>query len=152
MKIAVAVLLTFALASLTQARIIESLSYPDLFDKADLVVIAKVISTQDTTERAQIIGLPGQFVGLSTEFEIRVVMKGDKNMKECVLHHYRLLNPKQRIKAGPMLACFDPKQRTRFLLFLRREADGRYSPVSGQVDPASCSIQPLKGDDQEADD
>ena len=84
-------------------------------------------------------------VGLSTQFDISVVLKGDKHLKKCVLHHFRLTNPKEMMIDGPMLASFDPKQHTRFLLFLHREADGRYAPVSGQTDPTMFSVQKLEG-------
>jgi len=46
---------------------------------------------------------------------------------------------------GPSLASFDAKEHTRYLLFLHREADGRYSPVSGQTDPAFFSAVKLEG-------
>ena len=144
-----AVLLTVGLASLAQARELESQSYQELYAKADLVVIAKPISTKDTTEQAVLpkIGPPLQVVGLSTEFDIALVMKGDKSLKKLVLHHYRLADPDAEMKManGPMLASFDPTQGACFLLFLHREADGRYAPVSGQTDPASCSVQKLRG-------
>jgi len=125
----------------------RSWSYQELYDQADLVVIAKPISTQDTTEAAVLpnIAPDVHVVGLSTEFEISVVMKGDKSLKKCVLHHYRLANPKELMMNGPMLAAFDPKQYTRYLIFLHREDDGRYSPVSGQTDPATFSVLKLEG-------
>ena len=74
-----------------------------------------------------------------------LVMKGDKSAKKMTLHHYRLTDPKQLMFNGPTLASFDPKQVAQFLLFLHREADGRYSPVSGQTDPASISAVELQG-------
>jgi hypothetical protein len=49
------------------------------------------------------------------------------------------------MKNGPNLATFDPGQHHRFLLFLRREADGRYCPVSGQTDPTLFSVVKLEG-------
>ena len=138
-------ILTAALSA--QAREMRSWSYQELYDQADLVVIAKPISTQDASEKAVLpnISPDVHVVGLSTEFAISVVMKGDKRLKKCVLHQYRLTNPKEMMNNGPMLASFDPKQHTRFLLFLHREADGRYAPVSGQTDPTLFSVQKLEG-------
>ena len=131
----------------TQARIMRSWSYQELFDQADLVVIAKPISSQDTTEQALLPNIAPDMhvIGLSTEFDLSVVMKGDKSLKKLFLHHYRLTNPKQLMMNGPSLASFDTKQYSRYLLFLHREADGRYSPVSGQTDPAMFSILKLEG-------
>ena len=62
-----------------------------------------------------------------------------------MLRHYRLADPKQPMINGPNLASFDPKQNARFLLFLHRETDGRYSPVSGQTDPTLFSVLRLEG-------
>ena len=147
MKRIITGLLILTAALLAQARGMRSWSYQELYDQADLVVIAKPISTQDTAEKAVLPNFSPDLhvVGLSTAFDISVVMKGDKSLKKCVLHHYRLANPKEMRDNGPMLASFDPKQHTRFLLFLHREADGRYSPVSGQTDPTLFSVQKLEG-------
>ena len=147
MKTIITGFLILMAALLAQARKMRSWTYQELYDQADLVVIAKPISTQDASEKAVLpnISPDVHVVGLSTEFAISVVMKGDKRLKECVLHHYRLTNPKEMMINGPMLASFDPKQHTRFLLFLHREADGRYAPVSGQTAPTMFSVQKLEG-------
>ena len=133
MKRITAILLILATALLAQARIMRTWSYQELYDQSDLVVVAKPVSTQETAEKATLpdIAPDVHAVGLATEFDISVVMKGDKSVKKATLHHYRLADPKQLMMNGPSLASFDPKQHTRFLLFLHREPDGRYSPVSG---------------------
>ena len=125
----------------------KSWSYQELYDQSDLVVIAKPISTQDTTEKATLPNISPEVpvVGLSTEFDVSLVMKGDKSAKKATLHHYRLAAPKQLMINGPSLASFDLKQPMHYLLFLHREADGRYSPVSGQTDPALFSVVKLEG-------
>jgi hypothetical protein len=129
-----------------QARLMRSWSYKELYDTADLVLVAKPISTQDTTEKAVLPNISPEVkvVGVSTDFEISVVMKGDKNIKKTTLHHYRLAEPRPLIN-GPTLVSFDPKGITHFLLFLHREPDGRYSPVSGQTDPGLFSVLKLEG-------
>lgn len=116
-------------------------------DQADLVVIAKPVITTNTTEKATLPGISPNIpvIGNETRFEVRLVLKGDKNLKTIVLHHYQLANPNQPLLNGPMLAEFDPKQHYSFLLFLRRDTDGRYSPVTGQTDPALFSIIRLEG-------
>jgi len=147
MKTIITGFLILAAALLAQAREMRSWSYQELYDQADLVVIAKPISTQDASEKAVLpnISPDVHVVGLSTEFAISVVMKGDRSLKKCVLHHFRLANPKEMMINGPMLTSFDPKQHTRFLLFLHREAEGRSAPVSGQTDPRVFSVQKLEG-------
>lgn len=147
MKRIIAALLILSTVLLAQARLIPTWSYQKLYDEADLVVIAKPTSTQDTTEKAVLpnIAPDVHVVGLSTGFDISVVMKGNKSVKKVTLHHYRLAESKQLMENGPCLASFDPKQPARFLLFLHREADGRYSPVSGQTDPTLFSVLKLEG-------
>lgn len=132
---------------LAQARTMRTWSYQELYDQSDLVVIAKPTSVQDTTEEAVLpnISPDVHVVGLSTEFEISVVMKGEKSVKKATLHHYRLADPKRLMDNAPNIASFDPKQHTRFLLFLHREPDGRFSPVSGQTDPTLFSVLRLAG-------
>ena len=120
----------------------EASTYEEMFDKADLVVIAKPSSTSDTKERSKLPGVGDviPLIGINTEFETRVVLKGDKKVRKFVLHHYKLAEPEVPIVNSPDLAAFDLKSRKSFLLFLIKEADGRYAPASGQVDPASFSV------------
>jgi len=147
MKKLISGILVLATVLLAQAREMKTWSYQELYDQADLVVIARNLSTQDTTEKAVLPNISPDVpvVGLSSDFDVRVVMKGDKGLKKLVLHHYRLANPEAGLIDGPQLASFDAKQSARFLLFLHRESDGRYSPVSGQTDPALFSIVKLNG-------
>ena len=112
------------------------------------MIIAKPISTKDTSEKTTIPDIVPdiQLIGLSTEFKISLVMKGDKSMKKATLHHYRFANPDEEPINGPRFVSFDPRQQpsTWFLLFLHLESDGRYSPVSGQTDPV-ISVLKLDG-------
>jgi hypothetical protein len=132
---------------LAQARLMRTWSYQQLYDQADLVAIARPTSSQETAEKATLpnISPDVHVVGLSTEFELSVVMKGEKSLKKVTLHHYRLPDPKQFLDNGPNLASFNSKEHTRYLLFLHLEADGRYSPVSGQTDPTLFSVLKLEG-------
>jgi hypothetical protein len=122
--------------------VVESASYQEMFDKADLIVIAKPVSTAATTERTML--MPGKFhvIGISTDFETRVVFKGDKKVKIFVLHHYKL-DPdieKLVIINGPRLVDINLGKDKAFLLFLIKETDGRYAPVSGQIGPWGLSV------------
>ena len=143
-------LLILTTAFLAGARMSKLWTYQELHDQADLVVIAKHIATKDTPERAVLpnIAPDVHVIGLSSDFDIEVVMKGDTSLKKLTLHHYRLvpLPPDQMMVNGPDLASFDSDHyNTRYLLFLHREADGRYAPVSGQTDPRQVSILRLEG-------
>ena len=60
-------------------------------------------------------------------------------------------SPAQRsVRAGARKAIsyqfsFDPKKHESSLLFLKKEADGRYAPVCGQNDPGLFSVLRLEG-------
>lgn len=128
-----------------QARIVRMWSYQELYDQSDLIVIAKHISTEDTAEQWVLpdISPNVDVVGLSSKFAVSFVLKGDKSLKSLVLHHYRLspaIADKLMVN-GPTLTSFDSHNLVKhFLLFLHRESDGRYAPVSGQTDPMNVSI------------
>jgi hypothetical protein len=139
--------LLFATASIAEARISEAWSYQDLFDRADLVVVGVVTSNTDTTEATILPNIRPDVhvVGVSTEFRIGGILKGDVHLKSCVLHHYRLANPDSVLLNGPALVSFDVPGRRHYLLFLTREADGRYRPVAGQTDSAKSIFQLASG-------
>ena len=134
-------------ASVADARGINMRTYDELDRMSDVIVIAKPVSTQVTA--GPITTLKGispdiPVVGLSSEFEIIVVLKGDSNLKRLAVHHYQLANPGEQMENAPQLAAFDPAESTRYLLFLRREPNGRYAPFD-QVDPAWTSLFKLSG-------
>jgi hypothetical protein len=147
MKAITTVFVVIATALLAQARVMRSWTYQELYDKADLVVIANPTSVEDTAEQTVLPGIAPDInvVGRSAHFDISVVMKGDQGLKKLVLHHYWWAYPAKLAMNGPTLAQFDPTENRRYLLFLQRESDGRYAPVSGQIDPAMISILRLNG-------
>lgn len=133
----------------SKARTFSTLSYQGLLDKSDLVVIATpATKTTDTAEESFLPNIFSQdkdgnlskvrATGVETTFKVCAVLKGDKDLRQFVLHHYREASAKLTMD-GPMLVYFDPsdmKQRNSCLLFLIREPDGRYAPTGGQTDPA----------------
>ena len=147
MKSTVGSLLVLAVSTFAAgARLMSCPSYEVLDKKSDIIVVATPVSTKDTDEKTILpyISPDIHVVGLSSEFETVVVLKGDKSLKKLVVHHYRLENQNQRMGNAPWLASFNPKESTRYLLFLQREPDGRYAPFD-QVDPAWTSILKLRG-------
>ena len=115
-----------------------------MFNKADLVVIARVVATKDTDERSTILTI--NVIGVVTEFRTHLVLKGNQNIKTFQLHHYRVASKAdlETVANGPSLIRFS-FEHPAFLLFLRREPDGKYAPVTGQEDPASLSVLELTG-------
>lgn len=126
------------------ARLKQSWNYDSLNEKATLVVIATPTKTAVTSELAplpNIVTVHGDGTkedvmgkGVETTFEVLTVLKGEHGTKTFVLHHFALDRPGAAAN-GPGLVSFAPKDQKRFLMFLQKEADGRYAAVSGQTDP-----------------
>jgi hypothetical protein len=122
-------------------------SYEALFEKSDLVVIATPISpTRDTAERTTLADItpPTAVIGVVTEFETLLVLKGKKQAR-LTFHHYRLPESDEALVNGPSLVEFPKVNQLSYLLFLVRERDGRFAPVAGQTDPKDVSVQKLSG-------
>lgn len=145
MKRILPLLLLIALPALVSARLMQAWTYQDLFDTADVVVIARPVATKVTAETPVLPRIPNiKLTGLETEFEVSTVMKGAKKDK-FVLHYYRLAKPDELLINGPNFLTFIASRQDRFLMFLVRERDGRYAPVGGQEDPALISVLKLDG-------
>ena len=139
------------LASPVLGRALRVLTYQDLFDQADLVVVATPIGqTVDTREEftlpiSQVDANgntgPVRCIGVETAFGVSAVLKGHPATRELILHHYRQAGSVPSVN-GTMLVRFDGA-RWSYLLFLIREPDGRYAPVGGQVDPGFNAITRL---------
>ena len=144
-RIFVLLIFTLALPEMLFARIGESWTYQEMFEKADLVVIAYVLSTKDTDERTSILN-DTNVIGVTTEFKTCLILKAAKKMATFGLHHFRYPSENDRIDIadGPNLIQIGPYNPV-FLLFLVQEADGRFAPVTGQIDPASYSVLKLNG-------
>jgi|SRR5215217_262742 len=143
LHVGIALLTLLVLPASLLARLMEGATYEQMYDKADLVVIAKPLSSKDTHEHTMLPGLESiHVVGINTDFESHLVLKGDKAVKRFVLHHYKLnkrLEPLPIIN-GPTFISFDPEDHHAYLLFLIKEPNGKYAPGSGQVDPAAFSV------------
>ncbi len=126
-------------------------SLEEKYKLAEVIVIARPIAVKDTSER---IDLPGimvggtppkglRVVGVNTTFEVISVRKGSPELKEIVLHHYRREVEPDPARPGfnaAQLVTFDPAKGGHYLLFLKREVDGRYAPLD-QVDPGTNSVE-----------
>jgi hypothetical protein len=143
-KLTLFILLYAALT--TQARILAVWTYESLKTNATLIVIATPVKVT-MTERRGPIG-DTKLVGneIETTFESRTIFKGELRTNTFVLRHFSEAIPKQfGSDSDPRLVSFEPKDQKRYLMFLRKEGEGRYIAVSGQYDPVD-SIQLLSGD------
>ncbi len=132
-----------ALASDCGARPVAYWPYEKLTKEADLLVIATPTRTVDTGEKMNLPGVarnnkPIAGLGVNTTFKVLAVLKGEQDLKSFVLFHLREAEPEEMAPNAPMLVSFDPKKNKRYLLFLKREADGRFSSLCGQTDPAGA--------------
>jgi hypothetical protein len=131
-----------------QARLIESWPFDRLLKEADVVVLAKAVSSKDSGEVFKDRAWSVDFAGVDTAFQVEAVLKGEVRGGRLTLLHYRLPAGHTVIN-GPLLVTFPTKgvniksrrvkaylPPPRYLLFLKRRGDGRYEAVSGQIDPA----------------
>ena len=154
----IAVLLGVAVLSAgprAEARLVQIIGYDELFAKADLVVIARPLAkTADTREVTVFEDVatqepdgrrtPVSAVGEETTFQVVKVIKG-RAAATFILHHLREASGNAGGELdveinGPSLVTFDPANSRDILLFLKREANGRYAPLGGQTDPAGRVI------------
>jgi hypothetical protein len=135
-----------SLVELADGRIAQSWTYQEMFAKADFVVIARFVSTEDTNERTVLkenLAEPVDVIGVVSQFDTCLILKGPKDVAKFQLHHYRLNGPP--VSNGPALVRVNPGRQPAFLLFLVKESGGRYAPVTGQTDPAAFSVLELNG-------
>jgi hypothetical protein len=152
MKIYLTLLMSLCLVLQSHARLTQALDYDIQNDKATLVVIATPTKVAETSELAALPNIETVYndgrkeavmgKGVETSFDVLTVLKGDRTTKTLVLHHFTLV--KSPADSGPDLVSFEPKDKKRFLMFLQKEADGRYVAVCGQTDPA-YSIREIVG-------
>lgn len=136
-----AAVLSLALTGIVEARAVRTWSDQELFDKSDLVVIATPTATSDTKEHGAHTSRDDQpVIGVDTKFAVTSVLKGEKDTKTVILHHYRA--DTMEVPNAPTFVSFALKKKRTFRLFLVRQADGRYAPVAGQLDP-DMSIRPV---------
>jgi hypothetical protein len=138
------------LTYVAMARVVRPLSYQELLEASDLVVIATPIANNDTKEDIDLPGFDGQrVIGIETRFAVSAVLKGDKTLKDLVVHNYRPVPGGIMVPNGPSFVHFGVSEkpsvpRRTYILFLHREADGRYATVVGQTDPG-LGVMELEG-------
>ena len=124
----------FLFISASPARFVEIWPYDKMKESADLIVIATPTAVKVTDERAKVLNTVA-VEGLETTFEVIAVLKGDNATKRIVFHHYQEAGKVGIQINGPLLISFRPAEHKKYLLFLKREADGRFASITGQADP-----------------
>jgi hypothetical protein len=140
MKNLLAVALVLLAVSPAVCRPVLILPYDQLLRQADLVVIATPTSVRDTQVETtfpgiQCDGKPVPAIRMEAEFDVLAVLKGDGAAKTFVLHYLRSDESRAKPAAnGPNLIWFNPSEKHRYLLFLKRDENGGYSTLGIQTD------------------
>ena len=136
-------------ATATHARPVPAVTYPQL-TRDYLVVIATPVGQRELPERTVLPGVsragkPIPAVQVETTFEVVTLFRGDPPPQgRFVLLHFReAATPPERSPNRPLLVRFQPGSGAQYLMFLRREPDGRYTATTGQTDPG-LSIERLQ--------
>lgn len=123
-------------------RIRQIWTQQQMVDRSDLIVMAKVVEVRDTGVATTVPNIRRgteaiAAVEMEATFEVSAVLKGTHEKPKLVLVYLR--QAKHEASRGePELAGFEAGEKREYLLFLKREADGRYSAVVGQTDPADA--------------
>jgi hypothetical protein len=143
MKTYLTLLTSLLLAFEADARLMQVATFDTLNDKATLIVIATPTKVVETSELVALPNIETVYTdgrheavmgkGVETSFKVLTVLKGDRDIKQLVLHHYALASAPGG--GDPLLVSFKPGGKKQFLMFLQKEADGRYVAVTGQTDP-----------------
>ena len=127
--------------------------YEKLTAEADLIVIATPISVKDTGRKTELpegfrrtgednVRRPIPAIEMEATFEVLSVLKGEESNETFIFHYLREESPpKEPFANGAGLVSFDPREKNRYLLFLKREATGGYSSLTGQIDPDHGMMQ-----------
>jgi hypothetical protein len=147
-NVAVAVGVLLLAPVVGEARLIENWPYEKLFKEADLVVIASATCSADSGGIVKLGGWSVDFVGVKTTFIVKHTLKGEADGQTLKVRHFRLKEG-VLVENGPLLVRFRTERglsirakgfkgsvpKPDYLLFLKRNKDGRYEPVSGRIDP-----------------
>jgi hypothetical protein len=149
------VFLAALLCSPADARRIESWSFQRLEDAADAVVVGTVAADGPWKEKLADRLFGEALEGRLTTFDVKTALKGEVSDKQVQVIHFRAKEGKL-LENGPLLASFRKTGRRLeiesvdgvkekalvmegtpcYLLFLKKRGDGKYEPVSGQIDSA----------------
>jgi hypothetical protein len=112
-RIFLSLLLVFSVAPSLRARFVRSWTDQEIFEKADLVVIARVVSIRNTGERSTLPDLtpPVKVTGVEADFETYLVLKGTKAITKFRLHYYAT---QEQFTNGPWLVEI-PETNTRLI-------------------------------------
>src|SRR5204862_106656 len=145
-------------------RVVAPWPFDRLFKESDVIVIAAAQESADTDAQPTYRDWAPYLVGQRTTFKIDCVLKGTPADGSLAVNHFRFKDGASPPN-GPTLVSFRTKPLVirgdgtttadmtvgtpRYLLFLKRNDDGSFEPISGQTD-AQLSVKeiypPLPGE------
>lgn len=158
-KLNLLIIVSIILPSANWARQIEDWPYARLLEEADLVVIGRAVSSDESTDEWEAPFFEAsRFQAFETTFEVFSTLKG-KAPESIKLLHFKYREAAPTFNDGPGLISFShspplaqdeiangegeaqlaPLSASKetppeYLLFLQLREDGRYEPISGQLD------------------
>ena len=136
----------FILASLASARPVKRWSFQELTEKADLVIVGTVSSAADAKNHEYAAAKADTWVAVDTVFSVNSILKGELKSATLTVRHHRYHDRKAEIEVidGPSFVKFNSQLKNRYLMFLRRNAEGLYEPLTGQYDPGGSFFVLMK--------
>ena len=136
-----AVVVLLAVTAAVWARPVQILSVKEQYREADLVVIATAIETR--VLESQDVAAAEAWITVETDFSVEAIVEGNPSRSVenenviVTLQHHQYFDKTSEISVvdGPSFIEFDPQLKHRYLMFLKRQAEGIYVPVNGQMDP-----------------
>ena len=133
------------------AYVMAELTYKELFDRSDVVVIATAISTKNSTanlkiEPKQAKELTDQIKTVETKFRIAYTLKGKVNSEEIEFLHLNTIEKKDFVGVfgalGTFFVDFNSKHAKRhsYMLFMKKGKDGKYSPAWNSMEGSRAMI------------
>ena len=146
MKRMLAILTTFTLtlALSSEARIVRSWSYQELYEQADVVAIVEVTSVSKSKEL-----MPGnsnaeRFEGKVAQLAVGLVLKGEADLKTINLLHFAYAKTLAVYNGADFIDFSDSKEH-QYLVFLKKDKTGKLVPVTGRADAAQ-SVKKIVSD------
>ncbi len=148
--IALRIVLSVGIATLAlepqsvRARPIATITYSEITERADQIVIAEAIVTKDLVCEDE--ELPDEYQKIETTMRVHAVLKGEEQSDTIGLVHFRFASEKVRgymsppsplefVEVGKQRPFTDYSTskgvRPHYLLFLKSRPDGRFEAVTG---------------------
>lgn len=132
------IFLASQVAQVASAAPIVIPSHSNLLERADLVVTASFVKTEQTEERRKIKQHDARRV--LSHFKIDSVLKGKPSEPEIVAGHYAKPPSKShfdsvRLTADHLSFISFTKSHDKYLIYLKKQKTEAYAPVTGEINP-----------------